>query len=320
VDGVIDSIAGATPTGQPAPAGSTEVPLSTLTERREAWNAVYAHQFAGVNVAAGAGNSRESDYVSDGWSLNTLSEFNQKNTTLLLGIAGTSDEVRVFHQKEWERKRSLDLIAGVTQLLDPRASVTANLSWGRASGYLADPYKLVQKNTEVIPGVFLPLTFPENRPAEREKWIVFLGYNRAFPESKGTLETSYRFYRDSYEAHAHTFEAAWFQQIGDQWILRPLARIHDQSAAAFYRYRFDGTPITPVAGPPRPNGPFYSSDYRLSALQTFTYGLKLVWDATDALQFDVAFERYDMRGTDRVTPQSAYCRANIITLGGRLHW
>ena len=55
-------------------------------------------------------------------------------------------------------------------------------------------------------------------------------------------------------------------------------------------------------------------------MQTFTYGLKLVWDATDALQFDVAFERYDMRGTDRVTPQSAYCRANIITLGGRLHW
>jgi len=228
--------------------------------------------------------------------------------------------VRVFHQKEWERKRSLDLIAGVTQLLDPRASVTANLSWGRASGYLADPYKLVQKNTEVIPGVFLPLTFPENRPAEREKWIVFLGYNRAFPESKGTLETSYRFYRASYAAHAHTSEAAWFQQTGDQCILRPLARIHDQSAAAFYRYRFDGTPITPVAGPPRPNGPFYSSDYRLSALQTFTYGLKLVWDATDALQFDVAFERYDMRGTDRVTPQSAYCRANIITLGGRLHW
>ena len=197
VDGVIDSIAGATPTGQPAPAGSTEVPLSTLTERREAWNAVYAHQFAGVNVAAGAGNSRESDYVSDGWSLNTLSEFNQKNTTLLLGIAGTSDEVRVFHQKEWERKRSLDLIAGITQLLDPRASVTANLSWGRASGYLADPYKLVQKNTEVIPGVFLPLTFPENRPAEREKWIVFLATiapsrSRRAPSKRVTASTATR--------------------------------------------------------------------------------------------------------------------------------
>jgi hypothetical protein len=58
----------------------------------------------------------------------------------------------------------------------------------------------------------------------------------------------------------------------------------------------------------------------LSALQTFTYGMKIVWDATPALQFDAAFERYDMRGTDRVTPQSAYCRANIITLGARFAW
>lgn len=320
VDGVIDAIAGATPTGQPAPAGSDQVPLSSLTERRKAWNAVYSHQFEGVNVAVGAGNSRESDYVSDGWSLNTLSDFNQKNTTLLFGIAGTADEVRVFHQKDWERKRSLDLIAGVTQLLDPRASVTANLTWGRATGYLADPYKLVQKNTEVIPGVFLPLTFAENRPAEREKWIGFLGYNRTFPEAKGTIELSYRFYHDSYDTNAHTIEAAWFQQLGERWILRPLVRFHDQGAASFYHYRLDGTPVTPVAGPPRPNGPFYSSDYRLSALQTFTYGVKLVWEASASLQFDAAFERYDMRGTDRVTPQSAYCRANIITVGARISW
>jgi hypothetical protein len=55
-------------------------------------------------------------------------------------------------------------------------------------------------------------------------------------------------------------------------------------------------------------------------MQTFTYGLKLVWNVSEAWQFDAAFERYDMRGTDRVTPQSAYCRANIITAGGRFSW
>ena len=320
VDGVMDAIAGATPTGQPAPAGIDQVPLAMLTERRKAWNATYAHQFSGVNVAVGAGNSRESDYVSDGWSLNTLTDLNQKNTTLLLGVAGTRDEVRVFHRKEWEDKRSLDLIAGVTQLLDPRATVTLNLTWGRTTGYLADPYKLVQKNTEVIPGVFLPLTFAENRPADREKWIGFAGYNRAFPEAKGALELSGRLYHDSYDTNAFTFEAAWFQHLGERWILRPLVRFHDQGAASFYRYTLDGTPIVPTAGAPRPGGPFYSSDYRLSALQTFTYGVKLVWDASAALQFDAAFERYDMRGTDRVTPQSAYCRANIITVGARFAW
>ena len=55
-------------------------------------------------------------------------------------------------------------------------------------------------------------------------------------------------------------------------------------------------------------------------LVTYTYGTKLIWNATDALQFDVAFDRYDMRGTDRVTPQSAYCRANVVTAGTKFSW
>ena len=51
VEGVLDAITGATPNGQPAPAGSTQVPLSKLTDRRKAWNAAFSRQFARVNVA-----------------------------------------------------------------------------------------------------------------------------------------------------------------------------------------------------------------------------------------------------------------------------
>jgi hypothetical protein len=46
-----------------------------------------------VSVDLGYGVSRESDYVSDGWSLNTVTDFNQKNTNLLLGYGGTSDTI-----------------------------------------------------------------------------------------------------------------------------------------------------------------------------------------------------------------------------------
>jgi hypothetical protein len=320
VEGVIDAITGATPNGQPAPAGSDQVPLASLTERRKAWNAALFHQFQRVNVAVGVGNSRESDYVSTGWSINTLTDFNQKNTTLLLGLAGTDDDVRVFYQTPRARKRTHDVIAGVTQLLDPQTSVTFNLTWGRQRGFLADPYKLVQKDTEIIPGLSLPLTFAENRPAEREKWVALGALNRAFPDLHGAIDLSYRLYHDTYDTTAHTVDVAWFQNCGEKLILRPGLRFHDQSAADFYYYRLDGTTVVPVSGPPRPQGPFYSSDYRLSALQTFTYGLKVIWNASEALQFDAAFERYDMRGTDRITPQSAYCRANIITVGARFAW
>ncbi len=319
-EGVIDAIAGATPNGQPAPTGSDQVPLSQLTERRKAWAASVGHQFTRSRITLGVANSRESDYVSTGWSVNTQTDFNQKNTLLLVGIAGSNDDVDVFYQPGSAKKRTQDFIVGVTQLLDPRTSVTFNLSAGRQRGYLSDPYKLVQQRTEIIPGVFLPLTFAENRPDERDKWIGLVTFNRAFPEAHAAAEVAYRAYHDSFGTTAHTIDLSWFQQLGERLILRPNVRLYDQSAAKFYRYRFDGTDIVPRTGPPRPDGPFYSSDYRLSEMRTFTGGLKAVWRVTDTLQFDLAYERYEMRGTDGLTPQSAYVRANIYTVGGKYSW
>lgn len=104
VEGVIDAIAGATPNGQPAPPGSNQVVLSQMDDRRKAWDIDLSRQFQQVNIDAGFANSRESDYVSNGWSLNTLTSFNEKDTTLLAGVAGTRDEVKVFYQSAWEKK------------------------------------------------------------------------------------------------------------------------------------------------------------------------------------------------------------------------
>ena len=320
LSGTIDAITGATPNGQPAPAGTDQVVLVQMHDRRKAWNGEFDRQFARVAVSLGVANSRESDYVSTGWSLNTVTDFNQKNTTLLAGVAGTDDDVKVFFQPQYVKKRSNDLIAGVTQLLDPRTSVTFNVSWGRATGYLADPYKLVQKNIEVIPGIFLRSTFGENRPAERDKWIALAAVNRAFPKLNGTLDASARFYHDTFGTNSGTLDLAWLQRLGGRFILSPHLRYYEQGAADFYHYRLDDTSIVPVGGPPNPQGVFYSSDYRLSALRTASYGLKAVWTITDRVQLDAALERYEMRGTDGVTSQSAYPRATIATGGVKFSW
>ncbi len=320
VSGVIDAIAGATPNGQPAPAGSDQVVLTHLSDRRTAWNADFSRQFPVTKIDLGLAHSTESDYTSTGWSVNTLTDFNQKNTTLLAGIAGTDDNVKVFYQTPWAKKHTQDVIAGVTQLLDPRTSVTFDLTWGHASGFLSDQYKLVQKNIEVAPGVFLPFTFGENRPDQRTRWIALAALNRAFPEQHGAIEASYRFYHDTFGTDAHTVELSWLQHLGPDVILQPELRFHDQSAANFYYYRLDDTPIIPNAGAPRTQGPFYSSDYRLSALRTTLYGLKIVWTPAPHWQLDAALEQYDMRGKDGVTPQSAYPRAAIWNLGAKFSW
>jgi hypothetical protein len=320
VEGVIDAIAGATPNGQPAPAGSDQVVLAQLHDRRKAWNADFSRQFPAVKVDLGLANSRESDYTSTGWSVNTLTDFNRKNTTLLAGVAGTSDRVKVYYQTPWARKRGRDAILGVTQLLDPLTSATFNLTWGEASGFLSDQYKLVQKNIQVGPGIFLPFTFGENRPDHRTHLIALAALNHAFTAVQGAVEASYRFFHDNYGIDAHTLELHWEQHLGKTVILQPELRLYGQSAAEFYYYRLDATPIIPTGGVPRTQGPFYSSDYRLSDMSTTFYGLKVIWTPSTRWQLDAALEQYDMRGRDGVTPQSAYPRAAIVTFGAKLSW
>ena len=317
--GVLDSIAGATPTGQPPSAPGGPVPLSQVTDRRKAWSADLSRQFPRTNVAVGFANSRENDYVSDGWSLNTVTDFNQKNTQLLLGIAGTTDDIRVFFQSDWEKKRTNDVIVGVTHLLNPLTSVTLNASYGHSTGYHADPYRVISKSVEVAPGVFLPLTFGENRPDERDKWTGFASINRAFPQANGAAEASYRLFHDTFGVTAHTVEIAWFQKFGEHVTLRPSFRFYDQSAADFYRIDLNGTTITP-AERPRPAGPFYSADYRVSAFRSITYGVKVVWTINASWQLDAAYERYEMDGQDSITSPAVYPRADLVNLGVRFAW
>jgi hypothetical protein len=55
-------------------------------------------------------------------------------------------------------------------------------------------------------------------------------------------------------------------------------------------------------------------------MRNVEYGLKLTWSESDRLQFETAYKRYEMWGTDGVTPASAYPTAGIATLGARFLW
>jgi hypothetical protein len=318
---VTDAIAGATPTGVPAPTGSDKVPLAHLSDHRKAWEADLARQFDRVNISAGLSESREHDYISDGLSLNSLTDFNEKNTTLLAGISGHKDSVETFYdpQQVYVNKSVVNAIFGVSQLLDPLTKVTLNFTWARETGYLSDQYKLVQQNVELFPGDYFPLVFAENRPPEHNSGVAYLSINRAFPSLDGAFEGTYRFYSDTYGVVANTAELRWLQKVGRHVAVSPEVRLYEQGAAHFYYYDLESTGIVPTTVP-NPQGPAYSSDYRLSSLDTTTYGIKVVWSPSDRFQLDVAYDRYAMRGRDGVTPQSAYPKANIVTFGARISW
>ena len=109
VMGLIDTISGATPSGQPAPAGSDQVPLSQLTDRREAGQLEVSHPFKRLTVVGGYAKSKESDYISDVWSAKALIE-----------VAG-EDEVKDAIADTLREQFANDL--GLLVLLGPGSSV-----------------------------------------------------------------------------------------------------------------------------------------------------------------------------------------------------
>jgi len=112
----------------------------------------------------------------------------------------------------------------------------------------------------------------------------------------------------------------WYQKIGKHLILSPMFRFVDQSAADFYMTQLPGDytlndPTDPFYAP-LPE--FYSSDYRLAALQTFTYGIGATIKIKDRFSIDLAYKRYEMQGKDSVTSAALFPSANIFSIGARI--
>ena len=318
VVGLVDTITGSTPTGEPIHASDPDqVPLEELEDRRKSAVVNLEHKSGDNAFTFELSYSDESDYLSQGGTASYKRELNKNNTHLQLGYSFLDDELSAVTLRDPEIKTSHDLFFGLSQVVDPSTVVRANIAYGQENGYLADPYKIVLKSVEILPDFFLPIRFPENRPRSREKWIFFTEAMRDIDPLKASMQASYRYFSDDAGIDSHTFTIEWFQKLSDKVILRPSYRYYKQSAANFYHYDLDQTSIIPDRGL-RGTGPFYSSDHRLSKMETETYGAKLIWFVTDYLEFNVKFNRYEMKGLDGITHQSAYSNADIFTIGG--HW
>ena len=313
---VFDAISGATPTGGPPPAGSKHVPLAHMDDDRTAGNVQTAIRWGRHTTTPQAAYSLEGDYESVGLSLNHTIDFNDKNTTLALGFAYTYDTIMPefwFGNKEY--KNSGDVLVGLTQLLGPKTVLTANFTMGAANGYMNDPYKGVRFDDYPDPNTL----FREKRPGYRDKQIGYFALTQFFTPVNGSAELAYRLYHDSYGIMSHTVSLSWFQKLGKHVVVSPMFRFADQSEADFYGVRFPGDASLPPDDPfyvPIPD--HYSADYRLSAMQTFTYGLSATWKIKDRVSLDVAYKRYDMFGKDNVTSKDAYPNANVFSGGVRV--
>lgn len=286
----------------PAPAAPTSpakrrLPRAEIEDERVAANVELIKRLGSHTVSALFSFSTETDYESIGLAVRDAIDFNKKNTTLNLGAAFTHDTVEAYVRGTSEDKDTVEGMVGLTQVLSPKTLLTLNLTLGRVEGYLDDQYKVVWLNGALA---------PEHRPDQKDKHIAYVALLRYIETLRGSAELGYRFYDDTFGIQAHTFTLAWHQKLGPALVLSPMVRWYEQSEADFYGTEFAGTPT------------YYSSDYRVSALQAMGYGLKLVWRPTPAWSLDLAAERYEQEGTDGLTPDETYPAANLVTGGIRL--
>ena len=138
-----DAISGASPTG--ALPGGSQPYISSLEDIRTGILGALSQKIGNHRLELEISQSEENDYLSNGYALSDEIEFNEKNTTLTLGVNYLDDTVTVPILGD-RAKESLDFFMGVSQLLGKNTLLTGNLTLGSSNGYMNDPYKVVQRN------------------------------------------------------------------------------------------------------------------------------------------------------------------------------
>ena len=327
----VDTLTGATPSGairqdgiqtftRPSgarayavPAG--ELPLDdTFKDSRVAVSANW-QQPAGERglINAGFSASKEYDYLHTGINARYAHDFNQRNTTVSAGIAYSMDTIEpvggaptplspmldvgdVSNRLGDDDKDVLDVIVGVTQVINRDLVVQANYSFSRQDGYLNNPYKVLSL-VDGVTGDTLPrvpgaeggpsgeFRF-ESRPDQRTQHGL---YTQAKLNLSGkVLDASYRYMTDDWEIDSHTLDVRFRWPVGDSSYLEPHLRFYTQSEAEFYRLSLDSSEALPE---------FASSDYRLGNFDAVTAGLKFGWKTRHDNDMSVRVEWYTQSGT-----------------------
>lgn len=321
----LDSLTGASPNGavpQPvpqtftSPSGNSSYtiapgapPLDTsFHDRRVALAASLERPFGEAQRLSLVANvSSEYDFQSLGLSAALARDFNERNTTLTVGIAlegnrskpvgGTPVGLRpafgaLSERKPDETRNVLDLLLGVTQVVNRQWLMQFNVGLGRGSGYHNDPYKLLS----VIDGASGLLAgdryVSEQRPDSRTRVSLF--WQNKVHLSRDVLDVSYRYYQDNWGVRAHTLDTRYrfeLPGVARGLHVEPRWRVYRQSAADFWRgWLVEGGEWSSTTH--RATLDAASADPRLGAFKANTLGVKMGMATSASSEWSLRLESY----------------------------
>jgi hypothetical protein len=274
---VVDSVSGASPRWHTSVSGATK----RVYDKRHAGDVKVTRYEERSTYSLGFSKSREHDYDSTAFSADASFSSDDNNRTWNVGLGYAHDKIGSTIDKTLnKRKRTTELMVGVTQAVSAADLVQVNASFNTGRGYYDDPYKSLDK-----------------RPNMRNQLVLLGRWNHYVGSLGATLRTSYRAYHDTYGIDAHTLGADWVQPVNSWFTVTPSVRLYTQSAADFY-----ADPVYDAQfGAPFPKGYFtnppklFSADQRLAAFGAVTVGMKFAAQLSPDWSTDFKVERYEQR-------------------------
>ncbi len=228
-------------------------------------------------VSVGGKLSAEDDFYSATVNASISHDFNEKNTTVSLGIDNEFDSIRPIggapvagsdyaladKQSGGKTKDGIGALVGVTQVMTRNWLSEFNVSIDRFHGYLNDPYKF----TSIIDSAGGTTGYEyESRPEQRTRKSAYWE-NRVAWGSTVSTALSLRYMSDDWGVRSDTAQLhlRWNLSNRDRYV-EPTVRWYRQTAADFY------TPFIMTAESPSPS--HQSSDFRLGSFHALTYGVK----------------------------------------------
>ncbi|OUS32521.1 hypothetical protein A9Q99_00150 [Gammaproteobacteria bacterium 45_16_T64] len=226
----------------------------------------YYHDNGSLGLTAGI--SEENDYASSSLGLGASFNFNDKLSTLSVGVSGSNDSIEptqgnVPTNTIKDDKQSSSAFVGLSQVINKDTIIQVGSSFASAEGFLSDSYKL-----------------NDRRPDSRQRWTVNTALRQHYSSIDSTLHLDYRYYGDDWEMQSHTVDASVWVELGDHVMLIPSVRWYSQSDTPFFANTADSA------------NKYHSSDYRLSSYGAITTGLRAQCKYGDWLIAGTA-ERYE---------------------------
>jgi hypothetical protein len=256
-----------------ASASSGAADSRPFTEQRYEGGLGYAHELGSLTLGIDGKYSTESDYESWYVGPHGQLELFQKNTVLGVGIGLSSDTVsaaaaqgpsmptlRCNADNPAKTECPLDVYSAylsASQILSRNAVLGLSIDISNLRGYQSNPYRSAVVGETLV---------PERHPDERTRQAFAASLRYHLPETGTSLIGVYRYYRDTWQVHAHTPELRAVQEIGHAIDASLRFRYYSQDGAYFYRVRY---PPDDAA-----MSQFVTDDVKLSSFDGYTLEAK----------------------------------------------